>query len=547
LRLIMPFAGMIGAPVRRLRARLAAHDRYDFAVAALLVALTACVLLTFDSYAISNDEGVQQRYGEMIVAYYASGFADRQLFHFDNLYLYGGLFDTIAVLLQRAMPGVDAYTIRHLMCAAAGIAGIGLTHATARLVASPRAGAIAAFALATCGAWYGTMFNHTKDIPFAAAMIGAVYVLLRITRALPRPRWTEVAAFGVLVGCALGLRVLALLLPVYAAAGVLLAMPPGERRMRIAFVARSALAFAPAMLIGYLIMIAAWPWAAQAPLNPLRGLIEFGKFHYQIRTLLDGQLYTMAEVPRWYVPAYLAIRLPLTVLAGAALALAMMASSAGDGRRRRDIALLAFAALFPVLCQVVDRGPAFSGMRHFLFVVPALAALAGIGFDALLGAIAHRARWLAASAGTALAAALVWQAGTLVRLHPYEYLFYNQFVGGLAGANGRYVTDYWVGIMPQAVDRLEAYVAGLDRHGGPRRRYLVAVCGERLAFEKRANARLQWTADWARADFFIAPTHMGCDRALAGRVIDSIDRMNSRVGVVKDRRPLVQHDVAFGH
>ena len=29
----------------------------------------------------------------------------------------------------------------------------------------------------------------------------------------------------------------------------------------------------------------------------------------------------MAEVPRWYVPAYLAIKLPLVMLVGAALAL----------------------------------------------------------------------------------------------------------------------------------------------------------------------------------------------------------------------------------
>jgi hypothetical protein len=35
-------------------------------------------------------------------------------------------------------------------------------------------------------------------------------------------------------------------------------------------------------------------------------------------------------------------------------------------------------ALFPVTCQVVDHGPAFTGLRHFLFVVPLFAVLAGI-------------------------------------------------------------------------------------------------------------------------------------------------------------------------
>ena len=56
------------------------------------------------------------------------------------------------------------------------------------MIAGPRAGALAALALAVCGVWYGGMFNHTKDVPFAAAMIGASYFLLRAVRELPRPR-----------------------------------------------------------------------------------------------------------------------------------------------------------------------------------------------------------------------------------------------------------------------------------------------------------------------------------------------------------------------
>ena len=170
----------------RLGARLSACDPYDLAVAALLVALVVLVFATYGDYAISNDEPVQQRYGELIVAYYRSGFTDRSLFQYENLYLYGGLFDVLAVLAERVTPFIDAYDVRHILCALIGIAGIGGAYATARLVAGPRAGAIAAFALAVCGPWYGSMFNHTKDIPFAAAMIGATYFLLRMSPAICR-------------------------------------------------------------------------------------------------------------------------------------------------------------------------------------------------------------------------------------------------------------------------------------------------------------------------------------------------------------------------
>ena len=78
-----------------------ASNRYDVAAVLLFGTLIALVAFTFGDYAISNDEEVQQRYGEMIIAYYASGFADQALFHFRNLYLYGGLFDVVAVGMEK--------------------------------------------------------------------------------------------------------------------------------------------------------------------------------------------------------------------------------------------------------------------------------------------------------------------------------------------------------------------------------------------------------------------------------------------------------------
>ena len=539
---------MIRAAPARLRSRIAACDHYDLAGAALLVVLLALVLATYNSYAISNDEELQQRYGELIISYYASGFSDRQLFHYVNLYLYGGLFDIAAVLVERLLPMFDPYTVRHLLCALTGIAGIAAAWATARLVAGPRAGAIAAFALATCGPWYGSMFNHTKDIPFAAAMMGAVYFLCRVARDLPQPRRRDTICFGLLLGAALGIRVLGLLLIGYVIVAVFMHMRAGSMRDRASFVARSAVALTPAFLIGYLIMIAAWPWSALAPLNPLRGLIDFGNFHYQIHTMLDGRIYTMADVPRWYVPSYLLFKLPLLILIGVVTAMATVlrpacAPAAAPGRRSAT-ALLAFIATFPVICIVVERGPAFTGLRHFLFVVPVFAVLAGIGFDALLAQCETRRRWLANAAAVAMVAALLWNAGMMVRLHPYQYLFFNRLVGGLEGASQRYDTDYWVSIMPEAVDELEAYIDKLDRTEHHTRRYTVAVCGERLPFEKEANSRLQWTEDWKKAEFFIAPTHMNCDRVLVGKEIATITRLGARIGVVKDRRNLVQQELA---
>src|SRR3569833_665478 len=368
----------------RLRARIAETSPYDIAAAALIVTLIALALLTYGSYAVSNDEPVQQRYGELIINYFRSGFADTSVFHYVNLYLYGGLFDVVATAIERLLPFLGPYDVRHVLCALTGIAGIAAAFAIARLVAGPRAGAIAAFMLAACGPWYGSMFNHTKDIPFAAAMAGAAYFLIRVMHELPRPRRHHVVAIGLLLGAALGIRVLGLLMVGYTGIAMLLAVPRSDAalpRDRLAHFARSIVALTPAFIIAYALMIAAWPWSALAPLNPLRGLVDFGEFHYHIDTLLAGKVYNMDQVPRWYVPLYLVIKLPVIVLLGALVSLLCLARR--DKARpwhRADTTLILFMALFPVLCEFVVRGPAFTNMRHFLFVVPLFAVLAGIGF-----------------------------------------------------------------------------------------------------------------------------------------------------------------------
>src|SRR5215475_4013905 len=113
---------------------IACFDACDIATVALIAALVVIALCTFKDYAISNDEGVQHHYGELIIAYYRSGFRVRDLFTFENLYLYGGLFDLIAVALAHVIP-VDPYQLRHILCAMLGIGGSAAAAATARVIA----------------------------------------------------------------------------------------------------------------------------------------------------------------------------------------------------------------------------------------------------------------------------------------------------------------------------------------------------------------------------------------------------------------------------
>jgi hypothetical protein len=531
---------------------IARLDAYDIATVALIAALVVIALCTFKDYAISNDEGVQHHYGELIIAYYRSGFKVRDLFAFQNLYLYGGLFDIIVVALANVIPA-DPYELSHVLCAMTGIGGVAASAATARLIAGPRAGLIAAVALALCGAWYGAMFNHTKDIPFAAAMTGVTLFLVRILRQMPLPRIIDVAALGVFAGAALGVRSLGLLLFVYLGLAIAICLPWRENGgARLRFATISALRTLPGVALALLIMILAWPWAALSPLNPIRGLFAFSEFHYAIRTMFAGRIYEMADVSRIYVPGYLLIRVPLITLAGAAVAMSSLLwqpLGREPQQGRRELVLVSLTIIVPLASEVLFHGPAFTGMRHFLFVLPPLAILAGVGFSELVDALERKGRRFAAGAIALVGACFLSEGATLVRLHPYENLSYNALVGGLEGAFRRYDMDYWFNSMPEAIHLLEAYLRTekpLDETQ-PLKIYSVAVCGERLTFDRTVTIpQLQWDfrPAWEDSDFFIATTQMNCDRDLDGEIVGTVERFGVPIAYVKDRRAIMQRATA---
>jgi len=524
---------------------------WDAAALLLLLALTLLVLRTFGEYGISNDEEVQHVYGRKLLAFYLSGFADRSAFEFSNLYLYGGLFDLVVAGLERLLPGVDPWNMRHLLCGLTGVLGIAGVWAVGRRFGGPRAGLLAAALLTVCGVWYGGMFNNTKDVPFATAMIWSVYLLARVLDRLPAPPWRLVLGFGLVAGLALGLRVGALLLVGYAAAGVLcwaLLQGPRPWPRNAGAVAAIAFRLLPAALLAYAVMGFFWPWAVQELPNPVRALSAFSHFRYPVGTVLDGKEMPMFAVPRTYLPVYLAIKLPLLLWAGVlAWAAALLyrarhgrplfeAASRGAGDDRPAMLAVALAAGFPIAYAVATRPPLYDGLRHFLFVVPPLAALAGLGLDAALRWAARRTHLPAGALAGLLGLAVGMQAFTMVRLHPYEYVYYNGLVGGLPGADQRYVMDYWANSVPEATRMLADYLKAQNGGRPVGRVYNVGVCAERRTFEHVAPPFMRWVKDWGKADFYIAPTHMDCDNVMHGRAIAVVRRLGVTLAVVEDMR-----------
>lgn len=508
---------------------------------ALFGALVLWVALAFRDYGMSNDEPVQQTYGELLWAWYASGFVDDRAFSYINLYLYGGLFDLLAVGLQKLLP-LPVHEARHLLSAALGIFGLLGVHRLASRLYGEAGACLAVALLALTGMYGGAMFTHTKDVPFAAMMVWCLYFTTRLAGELPgRPSWGTVVGLELAVGAALGLRVGGVFAGLYLALTLLgAAMLLRDWRPPLAAIPR----LLAGGLVAFILMALAWPWSVSGPTHVLEAMSTFSNFDFDMSTLFAGKDTPLGEVPAVYMVTYLLIKLPEASLVGLALATGFGAAALARGTVGRRQALvwlpLLVAVTVPVVFTLLERPALYNGIRHFLFVLPPVTVLAAAGFVALWRAVPARPVAARSAVAVLIGGLLVWGGVLAARLHPYEYIGYNLLVGGVPGATGRYEGDYWAATLPESVRNLAAALAAEHREP-PRSPYRVGVCAEDTQAQVALGPGFELVDDWDEADFFITATNVGCDGEFDAPIIARVERFGRVLATVRDLRRVPGH------
>src|SRR5258707_5619996 len=204
----------------------------------------------------------------------------------------------------------------------------------------------------------------------------------------------------------------------------------------------------------------------------------------------------------------------------------------------RKIALGWFLVGFTIVCAVVDaiaiKAVLLDGMWHFLFVLPPIAVAAALVADAALTGLAriHHRRPIYA----ALALYGIGHVAIMVMLHPDQYIYYNAFVGGVDGAQGKFKLDYWANSYAEAVRGLETQLRAEYGADFEEREFTVAICGPPISARYYFPDNFRLTYQRNKADFFIAFTKGNSDRALPGHPIYRGERMAALLSVVIDRR-----------
>ena len=500
--------------------RLAPLRRVPFWAQALaLCALFAIAgIAALDDYGVSADVTAQRQITSANADYIITG-DTAGLYKKDYRY-YGIAFEMPLLLLERALGLQDTRPIHlarhlatHLFFIAGGFACGVLAY---RMLGSRWAALFAMLLFLLHPRLYAHSFVNTKDIPFAVALVVALYLTRRAFR---RDTLGAFLLCGIGVGLAINLRPFGLmLLPMILAMRALDIWQAGrEERKRILLI--SAAFLAAALATTYI----THPYYWENPLRFIEVTLALSQHPTVVYNLFMGEIYKSDAMPWNYIPVWFAITAPPVALSLGAIGCAAIcwqgAARPLAALRAREIrfrVLLLGCLLAPVALAIALQSNIYNDWRHMYFLWGPFCLLAAVGLRALasggaveeaaVGVGARLPRWVrggglrqALAYGVA-GAGLLTTLTAMVALHPHQQVYFNALAdtktpGALAK---RYDLDYWQMAQRQSLEYLLARYPDGELRAGPGNRSLQILPQndrERILISRNLDA----------ADYYIFP------------------------------------------
>lgn len=429
------------------------------------VLLFAMPIMSLDAGNSGDEDTFQIPQGKNILNYYKTAGKDTSNFTFNNLKYYGSSFDTVAAFINDVFNIDNVHITRHILDSLLGWLCILFIGLIAYHIGGWRAGVIAMLMLFLSPRFLGHSYNNPKDIPFATSIVMAVFFMLQFFRQFPKVKKSTVVFLILAIAFSISIRIGGLVLFGYFGIFGLLFLVKkaierrnelvneknenrkGKKTKKISFsqlvlasdVKKLLLYGVGICIVGYFLGLILWPYALQSPIkHPLEAFREMSKFAVNIRQNFEGFMYWSSELPWYYTSKFILITIPIAVIIGFILYLVF------GGLKKKNwftTFIIYFCAIFPVFWLAYTNANVYGGWRHSLFAYPFMAAIAGLGFDGLIGFVKNR---YAKIVTTVLPFVLLLPPFIfIVKNHPYEYVYFNEFVGGTKGAYGNYELDYY--------------------------------------------------------------------------------------------------------
>ena len=380
------------------------------------------------------------------------------------------------------------------------------------------------------------MFNNSKDIPFAIGYVFSLYYLLQAHKKLPTPPNSLIMKLAIAIGLTLGIRVGGVMLYAVLLFSFLLSIFFAEGiSIRSSFKKHwrpLGILFLKIMIASYLIMIFFWPWTHRAPFTrPMLALTEFSNFPY------------FASAPFYYIPKFVLIKFPeliiLLLFAGSVYLIYCLAAK--HVNLRTDVSayvmILVFSILFPIFYIIIMRSSLYDEIRQLIFIQLPLIILAGILMDKTIKFLSRKKSYAFLSFCLILSAYLAYHGTVLVRLFPYQYIYYNVFIGGLSGAAklGNPI-DYWAHSYREITVDLVNLLRCELKNDFDRTIFKIYVIGPYWSASYYFPKNFVLVSSPIDADFIITFTRNDIYRTMPGKIMLTVKRSNVLLSLIKDNR-----------
>ena len=190
-------------------------------------------------------------------------------------------------------------------------------------------------------------------------------------------------------------------------------------------------------LTAILAMYLTWPYLWPNPIRHFFETVQIMAQHpWPGAVLFNGGTYPANDLPASYMPLLLAIQLtePVWVLFFVGLVVTVVGWIKKQIEQRELLALTFAWFILPLLTFIVLRPTLYDNFRQSFFIVPPIFFMTGLAFDQIRKPVLQ---------ATLIALVVFPGLFASVRLHPYEYVYYNQFIGGVQAAADRFELEYW--------------------------------------------------------------------------------------------------------
>ena len=422
--------------------------------------LAAMLIISRDA-GISGDEEVHYKHSELVYNYFSSFGADKSSLDTPKTHLkyYGQLFDNVVTILIHWFGIEDIYGFRHLMCSFAGWMAVVVTALLAASFSGYGAAILVLLLFTVSPVFLGHSQNNLKDIPFALAYISSIYYSIRVIFAETKPSKKDIGLLILSIGLSVGIRAGGFLVIFYLGFLMLLKAVSDafqQKRADWAYLKKQLALFCLVALSGYALGLALWPYAWQNPIiNPWKSYEVMTHFPTTVRQIFEGRFDWSDFHPWYYLPKYMLLTISIPVLSGV---VAFFLNTKKDYPKVRKLQLLfiAFTIVFPVVFVLLKQSNLYGSWRHFLFIYPGIVLFSALGINALLSR--YKNKLVRIPVLLILLGLSIHPLKFMAANHPYYYLYYNPFTGGLKGAYGNYETDYYYHSMRKGAEWLQDYL-----------------------------------------------------------------------------------------